>query len=183
MSPILACSACPPAARWSEDDTLDWVEARRWGSDEPVLVPAEWVAAYPDQLADEGPWLIPPITNGLGAGFILDHALAHGLMELLQRDGNVLQYRALDRGMVVALEGSRAGGGAGPAGALARWACAHCEARRHRFRHGRPLRGGATTVARGADPADLPAARLHPDLGRALRKALHEFVGSRARKA
>ena len=39
--------------------------------------------------------LVVPITNGLGAGTSQEMALAHGLLELLQRDGNGLQIRAL----------------------------------------------------------------------------------------
>jgi ribosomal protein S12 methylthiotransferase accessory factor len=83
---------------------LSWVEARRWPSEEAVMVPREWIAAYPYQLGEDKPRLIMPITNGLGAGFDLGHAIAHGLMELLQRDGNVITYRALDQGVAVELD-------------------------------------------------------------------------------
>jgi thiazole/oxazole-forming peptide maturase SagD family component len=181
--PRLLC--LPAGRRWSEDDTLDWVEATRWGSGEPVLVPEEWVAAYPDQLPGDGPWLIPPITNGLGAGLDPAHAVAHGVMELLQRDGNVLQYRALDRGTVVTLDES--------APEAARALVAHLQAL-----------GIAVTVKLAAtdfgmanlyvvgDDSGPVAAPIqvtacgeacHPDRDRALLKALHEFAGSRARKA
>ena len=86
--------------------TLEWVEARRHPTREPVLIPVEFVAP---RFADLGPGfdraaaLAVPITNGLGAGLTHSHALAHGVSELLQRDGNSVHYRALDRGLLVDL--------------------------------------------------------------------------------
>ena len=41
------------------------------------------------------------ISNGMGAGLDIGWALGHGLMELLQRDGNGLLFRALDQGVVL----------------------------------------------------------------------------------
>ena len=96
--PLTLC--LPAGSAYTADMPLSWVEARRWPTDEAVLVPREWVAAYPYQLGEK-PRLIMPITNGLGAGFDHFHAIAHGLMELLQRDGNVVNYRAMDQGVVV----------------------------------------------------------------------------------
>ena len=49
---------------------------------------------YPNQL-------ITAITNGSGAGDTFERALLHGLLELLQRDGNADCFRALDRGIVI----------------------------------------------------------------------------------
>ena len=99
VDPLTLClSAGSP---YTPDMPLSWVEARRWPSGEAVMVPREWIAAYPYQLGEDKPRLIMPITNGLGAGFDHGHAIAHGLMELLQRDGNVVTYRALDQGVVV----------------------------------------------------------------------------------
>lgn len=93
----------------AERTVLSWVEARRHPSGEPVLVPVEFVAP---RFADLRPGferehatLAVPITNGLGAGPTFAHALAHGILELLQRDGNSVHYRALDRGTVVDLGG------------------------------------------------------------------------------
>ena len=48
-----------------------------------------------------GGWLVTPVTNGLGAGQSLAWAVGHGLLELLQRDGNGLRFRALDPGDVL----------------------------------------------------------------------------------
>ena len=93
----------------AEESLLSWVEARRHPSGEAVLVPVEFVAP---RFADLRPGferehaLAVPITNGLGAGPTFAHALAHGILELLQRDGNSVRYRALDRGIVVDLGGA-----------------------------------------------------------------------------
>lgn len=182
VDPLTLClSAGSP---YTPDMPLSWVEGRRWLSDEAVLVPREWVAAYPYQLREPAQ-LIMPITNGLGAGFDLPHAIAHGLMELLQRDGNVVTYRALDQGVVVDLDteleppvarlldklrglGIRA---------TVKLACTDF---------------GLTNLYVVGDDAGNPQAPIqitscgeasHPDRARALRKALLEFCGSRSRKA
>ena len=58
------------------------------------------------------------ITNGLGAGPDVPFALGHGVLELLQRDGNGLLFRALDQGVMLDSRRHRAGErrDAGPAG-------------------------------------------------------------------
>ncbi len=188
VDPLTLC--LPAGCGYTPDTVLSWVEARRWPSDEAVLVPREWIAAYPYQLGPQEPEanrarLITPITNGLGAGFDLGHAIAHGVMELLQRDGNVITYRALDQGVVVepdAVEEPRV------AALLA---------------HLHSLGIGVTVKLAGTDfgipnlyvvgdDAGTPTVPLqvtscgeaaHPDRARSLRKALLEFCGSRARKA
>ncbi len=73
-----------------------WMATKRLGTDEVVYVPVEFVTTYRGDIAhgDYQP-LVTPITNGLGAGTSHEMALAHGLLELLQRDGNGLQIRAL----------------------------------------------------------------------------------------
>ncbi len=176
---------CLPAGCDYDDDTeLDWVPAQRWPEPGPVLVPREWVAAYPYQLGARAPRLITPITNGLGAGLDPAYAIAHGVMELTQRDGNVTSFRALDQGVVVELDTALE---PAVAALLAR------------------LRGldiGVTVKLSGVElgiadlyvvgddtgamtlPIQVTACgeASHPDRERALRKALLEFVGSRARK-
>ena len=57
--------------------------------------------------APGGGWLVWPITNGLGAGPTMDHAFAHGLLELVQRVGNSATYRALDLGVGVRVDAVR----------------------------------------------------------------------------
>ncbi len=182
VDPLTLC--LPAGSPYTPDMPLSWVEGRRWPSDEAVLVPREWVAAYPYQLRELAR-LIMPITNGLGAGFDLPHAIAHGVMELLQRDGNVVTYRALDQGVVVDLD-------TGPEPEVAalleklralgirvtvKLACTDF--------------GLANLYVVGDDtggpraPIQITACgeASHPDRSRALRKALLEFCGSRSRKA
>lgn len=174
---------CLPAGNpYTPDMALSWVEARRWPSDEAVMVPREWVAAYPYQLREPAR-LIMPITNGLGAGFDHAHAIAHGVMELLQRDGNVVSYRALDQGVVVALDTPQE-----PAVAAL-------------LERLRGLGIGVTVKLAATDfgipnlyvvgddgnpsvPVQITSCgeAAHPDRARSLRKALLEFCGSRSRK-
>ena len=95
----------PAGSDYSPDGPLLWVEARRWATNEPVLVPLEFVAATPGDIRDDGDeWLILPVNNGLGAGPSAEHAFAHGLLELVQRDGNSATYRALDLGVGIRLD-------------------------------------------------------------------------------
>jgi ribosomal protein S12 methylthiotransferase accessory factor len=105
VDPLEVC--LPAGSDYAPTEPLRWVEARRWGTDEPVLVPLELVAASPVDVEPEGGWLVLPVTNGLGAGPTLDHAFAHGLLELVQRDGNSATYRALDLGIGFRLDAIR----------------------------------------------------------------------------
>ena len=85
------------------DTVLEWVPAQRWPSGESVLVPTEIAGC---SVGDFSPGYNPvttPITNGLGAGPTLDFAIGHGICELLQRDGNGIGFRAMDRGVVLDL--------------------------------------------------------------------------------
>jgi len=105
VDPVTLCLEAGSA--YSPDQTLEWVPISRWGTDESVFVPIEFVALQGADIGTPPPggWLITPITNGLGAGPTLEHALGHGLLELLQRDGNSVNFRALARDTVVALDG------------------------------------------------------------------------------
>jgi YcaO-like protein with predicted kinase domain len=105
LDPLTAC--LPAGSSYTPGRPLRWVEARRWATHEPVLVPLELAASSQVDVEPEGEWLVMPVTNGLGAGPTLEHALAHGLLELVQRDGNSATYRALDRGVGVALDDVR----------------------------------------------------------------------------
>lgn len=179
-------SLCLPAGSdYAADTVLDWVSAQRWPTADAVLVPREWVAAYPYQLNGRKPRLITPITNGLGAGLDYAQAIAHGVMELTQRDGNAVSFRALDQGVVVALDEADDPGV------------------RVIIEQLRALGINVTVKLASTDfgLADLyvvgddvgsPAVAIqitacgeasHPERGRGLRKALLEFVGSRSRKA
>jgi YcaO-like protein with predicted kinase domain len=179
--PLTLC--LPAGSAYTPDMVLPWIEAQRWPSGETVLVPREWVAAYPYQLG-EAPVLITPITNGLGAGLDREHAIAHGVMELLQRDGNVVTYRALDQGVVIDIDIPLADDTTALLAKLdalgiavtVKLACTEM--------------GFTNLYVVGNDPdPGVPVMvtacgeASHPDRDRALRKALLEFIGSRARKA
>ncbi len=156
----------------------------RWSSSRralPISVPASTAPAR----------LAVPITNGLGAGLTFSHALAHGVLELLQRDGNSVHYRALDRGLLVDLGED------------------YQQVRDPRTRallHTLDAAGieilvkladdsfglaNLYVVGYDRDPGQAPQAislsacgeAVHPDRERALAKALREFVSARARKA
>ena len=104
MDPISGC--LPAGSSYTPEMELEWVEARRHPDGETVLVPVEFVATRGADLGDyKARSCIAPITNGLGAGLDPERALAHAVLELLQRDGNGVAFRALDRGIVVDLDG------------------------------------------------------------------------------
>ena len=175
----------PAGSPYAPGLPLTWSPAVRHATGERVWVPIEWAAISRRQLGDL-PLLITPITNGQGAGMSGEQALAHGLLELLQRDGNGLGFRAMDRGVVLDLDDV-----ADPS----------TLALLDRFRASgvNVLPKLASTefglanlyvVGHDADPdADLPikltacGEAAHPDRDRALRKALLEFGAARARKA
>ena len=182
LDPATVC--LPAGSDWRPDTSLAWIEGRRHPGGDPVLVP-EWLACdAPQQL--RGPALVVPITNGLGAGLCREQAIVHGLLELIQRDGNVLSYRALDRGVAIDFDE------------------VHDPALRRIVEHDRER--GVDVLAKVAStdfgmlnvyvvgidrqPLDELTLRLtacgeavHPDRERALRKALLEYAGSRARKS
>ena len=183
VDPLTLCLSA--GSDYTPDTVLSWVPARRHGSDEPVLVPREWVAAYPHQMDGRPSRLIVPITNGLGAGFDIGHAVAHGIMELLQRDGNVVEYRALDQGVVIDVDTDESVEVKDLLAHLrslgidvtVKLACTDF---------------GVTNLYVVGDDHGTPTVPIqvtacgeasHPDRSRALRKALLEFCGSRARKA
>ena len=90
----------PAGSPYTPDTSLRWTEIKRLSDDAPAWVPSEFVSniqadvAYPRQLTTA-------ITNGDGAGESRERALLHGLLELLQRDGNCDSFRALDQGKVI----------------------------------------------------------------------------------
>lgn len=103
LDPRAAC--LPAGSPYTPRTPLEWVAARRYPGGEEVLVPVEFAATRFADLGPGGPrpeeCLTTPITNGLGAGPNFEHALSHALLELVQRDGNSVSYRALDRGVAV----------------------------------------------------------------------------------
>ena len=89
--------------------TLAWTRAVRARTGEPVWVPLDVAACNFFELPDNYQPFTTLITNGLGAGPDVDWAVGHGLLECLQRDGNGLVFRALDRGVAIDLAGADVG--------------------------------------------------------------------------
>lgn len=173
----------PAGSDIDSDTDLEWVPARRWTTGETVWVPTDIAASDHGDLAGYSPFTTP-ITNGRGAGHSLSRAMGHALLELAQRDGNGLSFRALDRGVVIDTTG------AGPATAalLARLDAAEVDvvaklastdlglANVYVVGRDRSPDGDALMATACGEAAD-------PDRDRALRKAILEFAAARARKA
>lgn len=185
LDPLGLC--LPAGSGVCHDDRLCWVGVRRWPDGLEGVAPIDCVAASPGQRdARSGRAARPlfrPITCGLGAGASLAQALAHGVLELLQRDGNCTRFRAMDRGRVIELDRIA---DPGLARLIARLRAAGL----------RPVAKLASTefglanlyvVGEGPDTG-FPLAQtacgeaVHPDAERALRKALLEFAAARCRK-
>lgn len=174
---------------YTPDRPMTWVPGFRYPSREPVLLPIEAVAIGFNDISPDAHtqnWVMDPITNGLGAGFTLEQALTHGILELLQRDGDSVSFRALDRGIQIELDDVR-----NPEtrallrrldeegiDVIAKLAEVDC---------GVPVIyvvGCDRDIHRPPFPLTLSACgeAAHPDRERALEKALREYVSSRARK-
>jgi len=176
----------PAGCEYGEDRVLDWVPARRHRTGEQVWVPMDFAASDPHIRGGppNGDWLTTPVTNGLGAGDTLERAIAHAVLELLQRDGNTTAHRAMCQGVVIDLDTVT-----DPVSVrvLERLRAAGVEV----------LPKLASTqfgmvdvhvVGVDTDPDASPLTTTacgeaaHPDREAALRKALLEYAGSRARK-
>ena len=187
VDPVTLCLEA--GSLYTPDTVMEWVEGRRWTTDEPVLIPAEFVACAG---MDVPPLpgvsrLVTPITNGHGAGTTLAMAQAHGLLELLQRDGNSVHYRALAG--TTAIDPSTVTDPAARA-LLDRYDAAGIEiiikvaatdfgcVNLYVVGHDRSESGGGLPVMTAAC-----GEAVHPVPEVALRKALLEFASSRARLA
>lgn len=175
----------PAGVELTDERPLQWLPLRRLRDDAQVWVPAEFVASSGDELPGEAPpggWLTVPVSNGLGAGSSLDQAIAHAVLEVLQRDGNGLTFRAMDQGTVIDLEGVT-----DPVtlSAIDRLRAAGVEVLP---KLASTEFGLANVYVVGASPDDdiLSATAcgeaVHPDREVALRKAVLEFANARARK-
>ena len=181
LDPLRLC--LPAGSAYTPETVLIWVAARRWRDGAPMMVPVEAVAVDEAQL-DGAPALFTPITNGLGAGLTLEQALAHGALELLQRDGNVLSYRALDSGTVVDLDAVNDAGVRDLVDRLrGRGVDIKVKLAATDFGMANLFVVGFDAGAEGF-PLQVTACgeAVHPDREVALRKALAEFVSSRSRK-
>ncbi len=187
VDPVSLCLEA--GSLYTPDSVLEWIAVRRLVDGASVLVPSEFVACSGmDAPAREGiTRLVTPITNGHGAGTNPEMAQAHGLLELLQRDGNSVQYRALARPQAVDLDTVT-----DPAARelLARYDRAGIEivvkvaatdfgfVNLYVVGYDRdPAAGGLPVMAAACGEA------VHPVPAVALRKALLEFASSRARLA
>jgi ribosomal protein S12 methylthiotransferase accessory factor len=179
---------CLPAGSPVDRDTvLEWVPAQRWPSGETVWVPTEIAACSVGDLTPGYAPFTMPITNGLGAGPTLDFAIGHGVCELLQRDGNGIGFRAMDRGIVLDL-------GDGPADPRTRALLARLAAMgidvlpkfaSTEFGTANVYCVGGELTGQAPFPIMVTAAGEAASLDRehSLRKALFEFAAARARKA
>ncbi|GAA4826260.1 YcaO-like family protein [Streptomyces ziwulingensis] len=181
----------PAGSDYHPERLLDWVPARRLRTGEEVMVPAEFAACCGSDLSGGPPpggWLTTPVTNGLGAGDTRERALAHALLEILQRDGNATAHRAMDQGVVIGLDEVRdpvtrrvldrlraAGVEVLPKLASTQFGLSDVH-----------VVGTDDTSSPHQDTAALALTACgeaaHPDRETALRKALVEYVSSRARK-
>lgn len=186
--------ALPAGSAYDADTPLDWVPALRWRTGETVLVPAD-AAAFDGSLRPPGGpgQLFTPVSNGLGAGAgddALVRAVGHGLLELLQRDGDTVSFKALDTGEVVDVDAlardEAAAGDPELAGVLAQLRAAGTEPVVKLasselvpvvFCHGSAEAPGTPPLAVGA-----VGEAAHPDAALAVRKALLEHAASRARR-
>lgn len=93
---------------YSPDRKLHWIEVENFSGKGggKTLVPLESVAIHPAHAPEIEPenLLFRPITNGLGAGATLAQAVAHGALEVVQRDGNNVTFRAMDIGQRIELD-------------------------------------------------------------------------------
>ena len=174
---------------YDDDRVLQWLPMTRLRDGATVLVPAELVASVPGDLPGAPPpagWLTSLITNGQGAGFDIEHAVTHALLEVLQRDGNATTFRAMDRGIVVDLHGLR---DPDALALLERLDAAGIEV---------VVKLASTDLGvvdvyavgcsrDGSEPVPIMATACgeaaHPNRDAAVRKALYEFAAARGRKA
>ena len=182
----------PVGTDYTPDAERLWVEARRFAPGTDRDRDVAWMLldeaiAHSYNVPPGYRPLYTPITNGLGAGDTRERAVAHGMLELVQRDASSVGYRALDRGAVIDLAGVEK---------------PEVRALIDRFQHG----AGITLQAKLAEtPLGIPVVYVvgrerdldtmphplvltgcgegaHPDRVQALRKALLEYAASRVRK-
>ena len=182
--PLTLC--LPAGSAVERGSVLEWVEAVRHADGAGVMVPIDLAAYNSAELSDGYEPFTTIISNGMGAGPDLDWAVGHGLCEILQRDGNGLLFRALDRGVAIELPDDLP---LGAADLISRYDRAGV----------RPIPKFATDefgicnlYCVGVDERGEPAEPImvsacgeaaHPDREAALEKALTEYAASRSRKA
>jgi ribosomal protein S12 methylthiotransferase accessory factor len=183
--PLTLC--LPAGSPVGRGTTLEWTPAIRARTGETVLMPLDIAATDYFELSEGYKPFTNLITNGLGAGPDVAFALGHGLLELLQRDGNGLLFRALDQGVMLDLSE-----GLGPEtrGMLDRLEALGIKAL-PKFATDQFGLTNLYVVGYDRNLADTPVPialsacgeACDPDRERALRKALLEFQAARVRKA
>lgn len=202
--PLTLC--LPAGSSYQPEQPLVWVVATRVATVEPVWIPEEFAADSVQQLHRgagaprghveskggmkpspfEAP-MVTTITNGLGANTSFAQALVHGLLELLQRDGNALFYRALDRGNAIDIDES-ALHDASLAALLTQYRNVGVEIMAKVAATDFGMLNVVVVGAEAPPEAEFPirltacGQAVHPDRERALRNALLEFAASRCRK-
>jgi ribosomal protein S12 methylthiotransferase accessory factor len=175
----------PAGSPVGRDTVLDWTPAIRARTGETVLMPLDIAATDYFELSEGYQPFTNLITNGLGAGPDVEFALGHGLLELLQRDGNGLLFRALDQGVMLGLDGV----GPETRAMLDRLDGLGIRAM-PKFATDQFGFANVYCVGYDRDPSRAPAPialsacgeACDPDRERALRKALLEFQAARVRK-
>ncbi len=198
IDPLTLC--LPAGSDYNPALPLRWVELRAWPQGKPVWAPRECIATNPFTYGtrssnvlmsteQQSVCLFRPITCGLGAGISLEQALSHGVLELLQRDGNCTRFRAMDQGVDLELDHIE---DPGIRKILAKLATQGIRVRPKLASTEFDLVNlyviGEAIAGSSADADDFPlmatacGEAVHANRERALRKALLEFLAARVRK-
>lgn len=185
LDPLTLC--LPAGSDHDAATPLAWVGVSRLGDGAAGFAPLDAVAMAPGQWRRRAAGARPlfrPITCGLGAGSSDAMASAHGVLELLQRDGNCTTFRAMDRGVAIALDAVR---DRGLADLVAGFRAAGLDLQAklastefglvNLYLQGTGAPTSCSLVQTGCGEA------VHADAESALRKAALEFAASRVRKA
>ena len=182
----------PVGTDYTPDAERLWVQATRYAPGgaadrERVWVLLDEAAAHHGDLPGGYRPLYAPVTNGLGAGDTRERALAHGMLELVQRDASSVGYRAFDRGVVLDLDTVRDPVTRGWIDRVQSGAGITLQAKLAETPLGVPVvyvQGRERDLDAMPHPLVLTGAGegAHPDRERALRKALLEYGSSRVRK-
>lgn len=197
IDPLTIClSAGYP---YNENLPLRWVAVTRFGDSAPCWAPRELVAysgfSYDTHSSNveikngtSAARLFPPVTCGMGAGMGLHQALSHGLLELLQRDGNCTAFRAMDRGIDIDLDEIKSEEVIITVSHLKTLGL-NVRAKLASTEFGMVNMYVVAEAAPGIDGTEMfplmvtaCGEAVHPDREQALRKALHELISSRSRK-
>jgi YcaO-like protein with predicted kinase domain len=173
----------PAGSPYTETMPRTWVPLQRVRTGAEVWVPIELVASETGELPAGYVPLLPPISNGLGAGLDPARPLTHALLEILQRHTNGLRFRALDRrSPEIAREGL-------PASVSALVARLEESGVELVLKHAGTELGVCSTYVMGVDPT--PGSKIqvtacgeaaHPSAEVSLTKAVLEYANSRVRK-